>query len=217
MKKAVISAIYGNFDNPVKQPDQGVDDYIMFTDNPNLTSDFWRIVYKPLPFGSPRGDAKYIKTFMWLLPELAEYDEMLWIDGCLQLNDNVFAEFSQHEGSMVIALHPNPDRNNIYEMIDICRPLGKYADSRFDEQVSYLKSIGFPERCSVYACCRFLTRRSPDLMKLTHYWWSHNLLFHWQDQISLPVAVFQSGVKPTVIPNRPGSYYHNRHLVQENK
>jgi len=217
MKKAIVTAIYGDFDDPVTQPDQGVDDYILFTDNPKLTSDFWQVIYKPLPFGSPRGDAKYIKTFMWALPELAEYDEMLWIDGCLVLHDNVFAEFAQHPGFMVIARHPLPERTNVYEAIDICRPLGKYADARFDEQVAYMRSIGFPEQTQILACCRFLTRRAPELVKLTHYWWSHNLLFHWQDQLSLPVAIYQSGVTPTIIPNRPGSYHHEAHLINENR
>jgi hypothetical protein len=218
MKKAIVSAIYGDFDNPVKQPDQGVDDYILFTDNPKLTSDFWHVIYKPLPFGSPRGDAKYIKTFMWLLPELSDYDELMWIDGCLSLHDNVFAEFGAHPGFAVFARHPfhTQGHDDVYRAIDICREIPKYADARFDDQVAYLESIGFPHHSGIHACCRFLTRRAPELVKLTHYWWSHNLLFHWQDQLSLPVAIYQSGVSPTIIPHRHGSYHHEKHLIQEN-
>lgn len=218
VKKAIVSAIYGGFDQPVDQPDQGVDDYIMFTDNPELKSDFWKVIYKPLPFGSPRGNAKYIKVFMWLQPELADYNEMMWIDGCLSLHDNVFAEFAQHKGFMVIAQHPGhvKGHDDVYTAIDICRSLPKYKDARFDEHESYLRAIGFPEHSGLLACCRFLTRRDQRLEELMHYWWSHNLLFHWQDQISLPVAAFQAEVEPTVIPNRPGSYHHNTHLIQEN-
>lgn len=213
--RIVLSAIYGDYDTPIPQVEQTVkvDKWILFTDNPDLKSDFWQVIYFPLPYDHPRNNAKYIRMFGYtILPQFIEYEkdnEIIWIDGALVLQKEVVEWISSYSGFLVLQKHPG--RNCIYEEIKASQQVpSKYGSCDFDSQAAYYRKLGIKPNSGLLGTCIMLMRPCPSLDKLMNYWWAHNLVFNYQDQVTLPAAILQSKVTPTTIEFNP-IYHHNRH------
>lgn len=200
--KTIVSAIYGNYDHPLSQIEQGVDRYVMFTDNKDLKSNFWEIVYLPLPYDRQLS-ARYIKTMMFSF--FNRGDILLWIDACLTLNNRVFDEFNI--GEIVFSKHPLKERT-FSNALELSIPHPKYQSSKWSE----IRKMG--EGLSEYlASCRFLIKVGDESIRLMATWWGLIENFSRHDQLLLPIAISKSRVKPVIIDHTPYSYRHNHHLV----
>lgn len=87
-KYTVITAIFGDYeclhDNQFTRDDF---EYICVTDNPNLKSRLWKIIYMPKsidPSWSPRKKTYYVRYHLF---EFCDTQHAIWIDGSVALGD----------------------------------------------------------------------------------------------------------------------------------
>mgnify|MGYP003652313088 FL=1 len=89
MKQVVVyTAIFGNYDSliePVYTPSNV--DFICFTDNQDLKSDVWQIIYQPTIYSTANRNAKKFKV----LPHryFTKYEYSIWVDGNMLVQGDV--------------------------------------------------------------------------------------------------------------------------------
>jgi len=112
-KICFITAIYGNYDLTCKKfVKQTVEtDFICFTDNPNITSNGWKIDTNPYHITNKSeiddeyfvnslstnnhtfNIAKYYKQSFQRIPILQKYDVIVWLDGTVEIIYNKTSEY----------------------------------------------------------------------------------------------------------------------------
>jgi hypothetical protein len=199
-----FTAIYGDYDSLKPHPDHPlVDEWICYTDNPDLNGDGWDVRCEPLPYQHPRVAAKWWKTH----PPQA--DVSVWLDGSVALADgsDYFDVLYDCLATSDLAMFEHPDRTCIYEEAAVSRTMQKYVGQPLEEQVALYRSRGWPQNGGLYASTTFARRHTPTVLQFGAAWFAHNHLMTYQDQLSLPVILDQYGLKPTPIP---GNLWRNR-------
>ena len=138
-KYCVATCIFNDYDL-VREPliiDNDCD-YYLFTDNKNLTSDNWKIIYLE------NFDTNLLtgvqKTYMWkyslykYIPNLSNYDYIIRIDASIlilnSLNE-IIRQMREYKYDLSIGIHP--DRNNRFDEYSVWEAF-RNLESRFIEQ-----------------------------------------------------------------------------------
>jgi len=114
-KYAVLTYLFGGYDklHPIitKTPDT---QYVLVTDNRNLVSDDWTIVYKDFPDTLSDFDkCLYVRYHPF---EFVNADIVLRIDASVQVRDDLTRIFQDFEkGDSQLAVHIHPTRNTVYD------------------------------------------------------------------------------------------------------
>mgnify|MGYP003756732641 FL=1 len=195
MKIAVYTSIIGDFDELKTQPVQSVNcDFICFTDNDNVKSDFWRVVHTDFVGNTSRFKAKYPKCFPHQL--LWDYDITYWIDGSVLLKKNsTLEELIQLMGQNENLYFKHPDRDCIYDECEVSMNMPKYKGHSLREQVSKYKKAGYPEHNGLVACTTILRKNTMNNRTLNEAWYNEMSDDLIQDQLSLPYVSWKAGVK----------------------
>jgi hypothetical protein len=107
MKIAIYTALFGGKDDLKKIDKSDNIDYIVFTDDPNLTSDDFKIILCSKKNEDPVRNAKYFKILSTKV--LPEYDYSLWIDASITIkNIDINKLFNKYLENFDIALHKHP-------------------------------------------------------------------------------------------------------------
>lgn len=185
-----VAAIYGGYDIP-KPPPPG--DAILFTDDRTLEAPGWEIrVADPFPHLHPRLKAKAVKC----LPHEfhPEHAKTVWIDGSMHVHGDDGLEVYP------LGFFRHPQRDTVSAEAGLSRQMTKYAGLPVVEQAnSYLAAGLLP---GLWAS-GFHTRdiNHPGVVEFFEAWWHENILWTYQDQISLPWARQKTGVEITDLPH----------------
>ena len=209
-KTVIYTAIYGGYDDLKQPPVQDVPcDYICFTDNKRLkhNSGLWRVVIAKRPPAHPRMQAKYFKLMSHLVfPNgkfgFKKYDFTIWIDASIEIKSSAFArEICSYVGTSKWSLLPHPDRDCIYDELDVSVKMPKYDGQPLTEQVAFYKAEGHPSHSGLWACGVIVrSAQLPEKLKaLNEAWWEENLHWSYQDQLSLPYLLLKNHIKVDVI------------------
>lgn len=202
-KIVIYTAVAGNYDHPVNHVKQDIDiDYIYFTDGASRPEqDWWEVVTLPsMPKLDNRRKAKLPKIYPHFFSELTSYDCSIWIDGDMEILNPHFAQEILSFLNNGIVISPHFDARDCAYGESTIRPY-KYKYEPIDEQVEYYRREDFPEHYGLYECgvmARDMTNDKVKELGLT--WMNHNLLFSYQDQISLPYCLWQMNYQPDVLP-----------------
>ena len=92
MRRVVYTCLFGHSElfNDFEYERDGID-FICFTDDPELRSDFWKIELLPRKALDPARAAKKIKSLPHVY--LAQYDQSLYIDNTVRLKAVAGADF----------------------------------------------------------------------------------------------------------------------------
>ena len=108
----VYSAIFGGYDDLKPHPSCDlVDEWICYTDNPDVRCDGWQTIVEPQPFTHPRMAAKWRKCH----PPTHD-DLTIWVDGSMSFRNGDFFEMVAgllDQGDWV--MFPHPDRTSIVD------------------------------------------------------------------------------------------------------
>jgi hypothetical protein len=248
MSIAIVTAIVGSYEatcKPVCEQSEQADFYV-FTDNLNIdTRGIWKVIdVEKYKYGLDDKDidkslrnslynnqhsfnrAKFIKLNLHRIPELKEYDIVVWLDGTICIRNRDFVKYCKHQinsgkNFLVFDLH---ERKGILKREVIASHFERYTSNYWfgqvqpyqdiDEQyLDYIKN-GFEENYherikvknsenyGVWATC-FLAL---DMQKLEtkHFmnkWWYHNMKYTTQDQISFPYLIWENNIRPFSLPN----------------
>ena len=200
MDYAVITANIGDYD-VLEQPHQlsSTVDYLYFTDGDEAPRGWERCDMPPLPNFHPRRAAKLPKIWPHFFPHLQEYDAVVWIDAGMTIQDAQMpsAVLSHMNNGLVVSPHFD-SRDCAYGESEI-RP-GQYATEPLDEQVEFYRGLGFPEHHGLYETGVLAWSMDTYLGEIGQRWFLQNVLFSYQDQVSLPFVLWEAGFKPDVLP-----------------
>ena len=197
MRVAVISSVYGGYDEIAPPPPQDhAAEWVLVSDR-DYDCPPWRVVTEPRPACHPRLAAKYAKARPF---DYADADVAIWADGNMRLAAGDFVSWClERLGAAGLAMTPHPMETTIAGEAGLARPLAKYAGQPLDEQVAHYAARGFPDGRAGHWWTGLIVRRRtcPDFGDA---WLREMLRFGYEDQISLPYVFWRAGITPREMP-----------------
>lgn len=188
----VFTAVTGGYD-VLRDPKYVLPncDYIVFADRP-LDCKVWQVH----PLNYYEEDIARAARFVKLHPHLyfPNHRISIWIDANISLEGDPqpFIDCLGEDG--VMALFPHPHRNCIYVEARECIKRSKDGAEVIEQQVSKYKARAFPEDAGLFETGVLVRRHmDPKCKQLMAAWWKELFLGSRRDQISLPVAIHDTG------------------------
>jgi hypothetical protein len=249
MKVAVVTAIVGNYEatcKPVAEQSIPADFYV-YTNNPNITTHgIWKIIdIEPYRFGLNDSDrdrtfknslfnnnhsfnrAKFVKLNLHRLPELKDYDIVIWLDGTIVIRNTDFIKYciaKIQAGKNVLVFDHHSDRNGILKREVIASHFERYTSNFWFDQVqpyqdidaqyvdyitkgfeeAYFDRLGFKtsDHYGLWVTCFIaFDMKKSETHAFLDKWWYHNMKYTTQDQISFPYICWENNLKPYSLPN----------------
>ncbi len=208
MKACVYTAIYGDYDYLSALPQQTVDcDYYCFTDDPLLQVEGCQTICNPgIPGAHPRLKAKFFKImnhllfappqkwWQWEKSEQPQYDFTIWIDGGIKVKSGRFVEeILAYLDQYGMAMFIHPERQCIYDELEVCLKLPKYLNCPLREQAEHYRRQNYPKRNGLMAS-GIIARdmRNEQLPRIDEEWWAENVNWSYKDQLSLPYVLWKN-------------------------
>jgi len=215
----IYTAFTGDYDS-LKEPDV-IDencDYICFSDNPNLKSDFWEIrVMEDSTLDNNR-KAKQYKV----LPHkyFPEYKYSFWLDGTFKIKGSIreyIYKYIRKDSKILCVVHT--ERDCLYEEFESSKRITRYPASIMEKQIKKYEKEGFPKEYGLPVLgAIFREHNSPEIIKLMEDWWEEIIEFTNQDQLSFPYVAWKNHIHPSVSRiyywknefwEKDGKYHHN--------
>jgi glycosyltransferase involved in cell wall biosynthesis len=196
-RRVVYTALFGDYETLNEQycPNRGALEFICFTDNPALTSSFWKVVCVPTLGVDPRRESRRPKILAH--EYLADYDESLYIDNSVELlqdPSDIFDNFLSPEVDFVCLRHP--DRDCIYAEAEVVKVLAMESPEVVDRQMAYYRRMGHPSHGGLIAGTVLLRRHlAPGVARTMAFWFDQVLRHAQRDQLSFNFAARVCGLK----------------------
>ena len=196
MKIAVLSALYGSYDNPAPPPPQDTEaEWIMVSDR-DYDCPPWRTVVEPRLLAQPRLAAKVPKA----RPDLyADADVYIWIDANMRICAPDFVAWCVDVlGDAALGLTPQPQAATMAGELALAYPQPRYARLPLPAQVDHYLAQGFPDGWGNWWTGLIIRRATCP--EFGDSWLREMLRWSHQDQIALPYVLHQMGLQPKNIP-----------------
>jgi len=192
---AVYSAIIGNYDQ-VKEPKYINPDleYILFTDNPNLKSDRWKI--KLIDNKDELDNVRLARRIKILGHEYLEgFDYSIWIDGKLEINDDLREYIEQYRGKEPILCFNHYVNDCIYDEKAACVALEKDIPEIMEKQIQRYKEEGYPVHNGLVESGIMVRElRDKRVQKTMELWWKEIIDGSRRDQLSFNYACWKNNL-----------------------
>lgn len=200
-RTVVYTAVMGDFEHLGDHVFEDGVDYVFFTNESRPTQSEWQVHdLSTLNHLHPRRAAKLPKVAPHEFALLRRYEYAIWIDGDMQIISPTFVEELLAYLKDGMALSPHFDgRHCAYGEAEIRPP--KYVNEPLDPQVEFYRQEGFPEQQGLYeggVIARDMG--NARVRELGYRWMTQNMVFSYQDQVSLPYCLWQMGFQPSVLP-----------------
>lgn len=216
----VYTAIFGGYDK-LKDPeyiDRNID-YVCFTDDLEMKSDIWSVVYvEKLPDTDPRRASKIYK----ILPHkyFSDYDVSIWIDGTATVRGNLREYIKKYMKYSNILFCPHPWRNCIYQEAEFAIEKRPFEGvDLMKAQIEYYRKEGIPKNNGLISS-GFIVRRhnESDVIYAMEDWWREICKFSTQCQISFQFIAWKNNLRYDVASEwiYENKYiYLTEHLINE--
>lgn len=197
---ALITAIYDLYDElkPVL-PQDGIDvEWIVVTDTlpPVELAEGWTVVHEPRPGLHPNRAAKHPKYRPW---EYTDAPRSLWVDASFRVISQRFAA-EAIEFADPIAQFAHPWRDCLFAEAKESAALAKYAGEPVLEQADAYGRAGHPEGWGLWATGVIAREHTDAVRELGLRWSAETDAWSFQDQISQPFALRETGLRPVALP-----------------
>jgi GT2 family glycosyltransferase len=191
-KMVVYTAITGNYDDlnipEVLNPNF---DYICFTDNINLKSDFWEIrLIEDLDLDNTR-KARHYK----ILPHkyLSEYDYSLWIDGGFKIVGDLSKLINNHVRNKQMMCIDHELRNSIYDEAKACIDRKKDSPDVINSQMKKYLDEEYPEdQGLIESGVLFRKHNDIEVINVMEDWYKEIIEHSRRDQLSFNYAAWKN-------------------------
>ena len=207
MSVAVVTAIYGGYDQLAAPPPQDLEaEWICVSDRSDLDSQgVWKVISEPRAEAlHPRLAAKVPKC----LPHLyTDASTVVWLDGSCRLKEsdslrrlavaNPLAPISQFE---------HPDRDCIYDEGAFSALLHKYIATPVHEQMAAYHEEGHPPHWGLWATGVIVRNYAAPGMEselldlFGQLWLNEQVRWTIQDQVSEAPVLRRFGIRPALLP-----------------
>ena len=203
-KNCIFTALIGDYDNlcPTDYPRHDDWDYICFTDNKDIKSDFWRMIYVPGVGSTPVDNirrARYFKTNFHKY--LSVYENLLWVDARITVTESLNDYLKNlNDCDIVFLKHPNA-RNISEEFRRVVSGKLEKADVAEAIRKRY-EEAGYKYDNGMIASGVILFKNNGRTVKFFKDWWSEIENFSVRDQLSANFAIWKNpGMKYNVLSN----------------
>ena len=186
--------------------------YVCFSDAP-VEARGWKYVHLDRQLGDAGRDSRYPKIRPDLF--LPDFQISLYHDANRQLQEDpiAFCEKWLHETNLAFFRHDSVDC--LYDAAKLCKKYRLDTDAKFDEQVQRYEAQGLPPHWGLLFGGIILRRHvESDVVEFSELWWAEYCRGSCRDQISLPYALWKTGIRYTVIPGNTykiSSFSRQRH------
>lgn len=192
------SAITGGYDK-ISDPFVVSDkiDYICFTDNiDRQKSNIWKFLPIPKELDGLSNVKK--QRILKICPHkwFKEYDYSIWIDGNMQIKDDLMKLFNQYDITKnFFYVRKHPDRTCIYTESIECVKAKKDILKNIEPQMLRYKNEGFPQNFGLVESGILLRRHNePKCILLDNTWAIELLNGSHRDQLSFNYACWKTGL-----------------------
>jgi hypothetical protein len=204
MRRVVYTCLFGHSElfNDFQYERDGID-FVCFTDDPELRSDFWKIELLPRRALDPARAAKKIKALPHVY--LAQYDCSLYLDNTVRLKAaprRLFEEYLAPAKSPLLCFR-HPERDCVYDEAKVVVSLGFDTPERVNPQMALYRHLGYPANNGLAKAGLLLRQhQNPALQRVMNSWHEQVLCHSKRDQLSLLPACWLENFDPEYIPRR---------------
>jgi hypothetical protein len=196
VRVAVVSSIYGGFDEPSAPVEQDVPcEWVLVSDR-EYDCHPWKTVVEPRPQLHPRLAAKVAKA----RPDwYAEADVYIWADGNVIVTRPDFVSWCLScLGPAPLAQHHNPARRELLDEVNTAANMPKYQGLDLEGQARSYLAEGMPAGFGVWWTGLIVrTKTCPDFGTP---WLAEQARWTYEDQISQPYVLWKLGLRPAAMP-----------------
>jgi len=198
-KVVVYTAISGNYDQ-LSEPEyiNYNFDYICFSDNKKLKSEYWKII----GFPNCEDDLVMLNRRVKLLPHryFPEYEYSVYIDGNFDIVGDLEELINRYLKTNLIAVFAHPERICIYDEARTCIDHKKGNRDVIKKQMQKYRQHGYPEKNGLIAGGIILRKHNyPDVVRLMEDWWSEINFHSKRDQLSFNYVSWKNCLKYGII------------------
>lgn len=197
-KLVIYTAITGEYDE-LRDPLYVADEvkYVCFTNNPDLKSDIWEIRYI---VGSNRDNvhlARHIKMNPHIY--LSEYETSVWVDGQLQILDDLREYIAKYQLKSGILCFPHYKRDCICDEVAACIYLNKGNKKDMIMQVANYLKEGYPlNNGLIETGCIVRAHNDAKVRALMEAWEQEIVQYSVRDQLSFPYVCWKMQFEPDI-------------------
>lgn len=211
----VYTVLLGDYEvlNPQPVAERSGVPFICLTDDASLVSPHWQMAnVEPVFPMDPIRSQRMLKLRPHAVPALQAFDRSLYIDNSVQLKATPEEIVARCGAASGLGLPRHSMRESVLdEFIEVAR-LGFDDPARIFEQLNHYQSLGEPALAQRPFWTAILLRdhRSAAVQRAMERWAAHVLRYSRRDQLSLNVALRETGLEPQVwnIDNL-GSWFHS--------
>jgi len=209
-KNCVFTAIIGDYDGLTsttypKHPDW---DYICFTDNANIKSDFWRVIYignDSKSFEDNIKLARYYKTNFHV--HLSSYENLMWMDARI----TIIADINEYLTNLVnkdIVFLKHPDASNILEEFDRVLDGKRETIEMVEEIRKRYAEFNYNYDNGLISSGVMLFKNNKKTIKFFKEWWYEIENYSHRDQLSANFVLWRNkSLKYVMKPRMINRYF----------
>lgn len=184
-RKVIFTVITNDYDTPKPVKKLNGFDYILFTDNKDLTVQGWDVRLTEIP-------QRHLKLYPF--DELKDYDESIYLDGNISIVGNIASFVSSIKCDFATFKHPL--RNCFIQEHYECIRLKKADAELIREQLAYNVKLGLEPNKGMYQTGVMYRRHTDEVKAFCANWLSELQKFTHRDQLSIMTAVHNTGYTP---------------------
>lgn len=192
-KNCVFTAIIGDYDGLVNTEYQKLPnwDYICFTDNSNIKSDFWRVIYVQNNIKDYLHNVKLARFFKTnFMKHLSSYENLMWIDARITLINNI-NEYLNNLNDNDIVFLKHPSARSISE--EFKRVLGSIEKVEMIEKIrNRYTELGYKYDNGLISSGVMLFRNNNKIIKFFNEWWYEIENYSHRDQLSANFVLWRN-------------------------
>lgn len=220
LRTAIITAVFGGYDSPTQYRKQDLPcDFFCFVDKASASSPHWKPVQDEnhqaptILLDEECGGATSIsptlkgiryRCFPFDIPQLKDYDVIIYLDGNVRITEPTFLHsmFELGIGEHSLSAPVHPWRDCAYAEATASMKVGKYDTIDLPAQIAFYRKEGFPEHAGLYwngFLCWNRRKRTATSDAFGQTWFDEMMAYHrpwaqkpWpQGQVSMPYAAWK--------------------------
>jgi len=199
VKVAVVSAVFGGYDEPVFVEQSVPCEYVLVTDGQCLVPRGWDVQVVNPGGLHPRLAAKFPKCAPW---RFVDADVYVWLDGSMVPEAHLVEAFLDCLVDQDVGFYPHPERSGIRDEARFTTKISKYPGQPVREQAQFYVDQGHPDEWGLWCGGVFVWRNTLAVRQMGEFWLREICRWTSQDQLSLPVALRSHGLMPVPLPGR---------------
>jgi hypothetical protein len=201
--KVIYSCLFGTREKLLNQNQQFKDKqskYMLFTDQKDLNSNFWDIVYLEKEALPDRRTSRLPKIlpYRWL-PEI--FKQSIYIDNSVLITSNLTKYWELLDDCDFI-MFPHPSRDNVIQEVNHLIKLQHYEHHKMREMISEYEKLGFDLNTKLGMGTILIRNHSTEIAKKQQDIWIQQVLYGSErDQISMGYSLWKSKLQYKFINN----------------